>query len=84
MDECLHQTIIASIREQDQSECTENSMYVHDSGSESDDSCESFASKHLDEMKVLNFDDNMQFNDKDSGDFNILDDIEGHLEYIGN
>eukprot|EP00957_Ditylum_brightwellii_P073778 5606663-Ditylum_brightwellii.AAC.1 len=61
----------------------ENSTYVPDSKTDSDEDTTSIGLSQLDETDVLNFVDTMPFNDEDSNDFNLFHGIEEHLECIG-
>eukprot|EP00957_Ditylum_brightwellii_P074917 5693637-Ditylum_brightwellii.AAC.1 len=51
--------------------------------SELGDNDDSFASEQHDKTGMLNGVDTMQFNNEDSNDFNVFDDIEEHLKCTG-
>eukprot|EP00957_Ditylum_brightwellii_P141061 10746381-Ditylum_brightwellii.AAC.1 len=58
-------------------------MYRPSSETDSDKDTSSTGLSQLDETDVLNFVDTMPLNNEDSDDFNVFDDIEEHLKYIG-
>ena len=82
-NKCLHPLFIAPASEINEPGSTENSTYWPSSKTDSDKDISSIGSSQLDETDVLNFVDTMPFNDEDSDDFNVFDDVEEHLEYIG-
>eukprot|EP00957_Ditylum_brightwellii_P092142 7015250-Ditylum_brightwellii.AAC.1 len=59
-----------------------NLTCIHNSESESAEDNNSFASMQQDKMDVLKAIDIMAFNDEDSNNFNVLVDVEEHLEYM--
>jgi len=82
-NKCSHPSFIAPASEINEPGSTENSTYGPSSETDSDEDISSIGSSQLDETDVLNFVDTMPFNDEDSNDFNVFDDVEEHLEYIG-
>ena len=82
-NKCLYPSFIAPTSEINEPGSTENSTYRPSSKTDSDKDISSIGSSQLDKTDVLNFIDTMPFNDWDSNDFNIFDDIEEHLKYIG-
>eukprot|EP00957_Ditylum_brightwellii_P183954 14012305-Ditylum_brightwellii.AAC.1 len=81
-NKCLHPTIIAPASEINEPGSTENSMYGPSSQNDWGEDIASIGLSQLDKTDVLNFVDTMPFNDEDSDDFNIFDDIEEHLKCI--
>ena len=82
-NKCSHPSFIAPASEINEPGSTEHSTYGPSSETDSDEDISSIGSSQLDETDVLNFVDTMPFNDEDSNDFNVFDDVEEHLEYIG-
>eukprot|EP00957_Ditylum_brightwellii_P176606 13450554-Ditylum_brightwellii.AAC.1 len=58
-------------------------MHGPSSKTDLDEETASISLSPLDKTDVLNFVDTMSFNNEDSNDFNIFDDIEEPLKYIG-
>eukprot|EP00957_Ditylum_brightwellii_P149523 11386765-Ditylum_brightwellii.AAC.1 len=56
-------------------------MYGPSSETDLDEDTSSIGSSQLDETDVLNFVDTMQFNNEDSDDFSVFDDVEEYLDY---
>ena len=78
-NKCSHPSFIAPASEINEPGSIENSTYRPSSKTDSDKGISSIGSSQLDETDVLNFIDTMPFNDEDSDDFNIFDDVEEHL-----
>ena len=57
-------------------------MHIPSSKTDSDEDTASIGVSQLDKTNVLNFIETIPFNDEDSNDFNVFDEVEEHLEYI--
>jgi hypothetical protein len=57
-------------------------MHIPSSKTDSDEDTASIGVSQLDKTNVLNFIKTIPFNDEDSNDFNVFDEVEEHLEYI--
>eukprot|EP00957_Ditylum_brightwellii_P193142 14706504-Ditylum_brightwellii.AAC.1 len=82
-NKCLHPTFIALTSEINESGSAENSTYVPDSKTDSDKDTFSIGLPQLDKTDVLNSIDTMPFNNDDSDDFNVFNNIEEHLKCNG-
>eukprot|EP00957_Ditylum_brightwellii_P129196 9853769-Ditylum_brightwellii.AAC.1 len=82
-NKCSHPTFIAPVSEMNKSGSTENSTYIPDSETDSDEDTASIGLSQLDKTDVLNFVDTMPFNNDDRDAFNVFNDIEKHFKCIG-